>query len=194
MTLPNLGNFNFKQKIVYITIASLALFLLIMYMIILPTVEDIKTLRADIIDQKIDLEKKLSKEKNISILIDKLETIEPQIDKLKSIYINKNRELEFITTLEGIADLHKVSQKIVLSPDNATKEMNYQKIPLSINTEGTYQNLIGYLKELESVGYYINILTLKITNSGGASSRNQRGETNRNNNLILQISADTFWK
>ena len=194
MNLKKLPKTNYKQKIIYLLTVFIALSGIMIYFILLPAIDDIKKLRVEIINQKVDLEKKLSQEKNMTKLSDKIKKIEPQIDILEKIYINKNRQLEFITLLEGIADKQQVAQKIILNPDNETKELNYCKIPLSIVAQGTYNNLINYLINLEGVNYYINIYSLSLNNSGqsGRTSRSPGSEAEQN--LVLRISAYTYWK
>ena len=194
MNLKKLPKTNYKQKIIYLSAVFIALSGIIIYFVLLPAINDIKKLRAEIINQKVDLEKKLSQEKNMTKLSDKIKKIEPQIDILENIYINKNRQLEFITVLEGIADKQQVAQKIVLNPENETKELNYYKTPLSIVVQGTYNNLINYLINLENINYYINIYSLSLNSSGqsGRTSHPPGGEAEQN--LVLRISAYTYWK
>lgn len=161
------------------------------YFVIIPAISSIKNIKAEIITQKVNLEKKILKESGVSGLKEKIEKIEPQLNLFDQIFINKNRELEFITTLENIANKNNVSQKINLDPKNSQREHNYEKIPLSINAQGNFLTLLNYIKDLESVAYYINIQKLDFTKVS-ANARNQEEIPANNYNLI--IMANTYWK
>lgn len=194
MILKNFSRINNKQKIFYHILISTIAGLILVYLVILPVVDDIKLLRAEIINQKIDLEKKLSQEKNMSKLSDKVEKIEPRLESLNEIFIDINRQLEFITTLEGTADRHNVSQKIAFDPSSGTRELNYIKAPLNITAQGSFNDLINYLVEIEKINYYINITSANFTAQNIRASNQQPGDSGINTPVSLSLTALTYWK
>lgn len=198
MTLISFNKINERKKITAISIICLLIIIGVAYLIIWPTLNDIKQLRANIITQKIDLEKKIVREKNMNILSEKLKKIEPQLKKFNQIFINQNRELEFITTIEGIAGKNQITQKINLNPASAQNEQIYKKIPLTLDAQGKFQNLMKYLTNLETLNYYINIKSLEITAGQNVGAVFQRTKTNNakqsTDNINIKILADTHWK
>jgi len=179
MNFNNFKKITIKQKIVLFFFIFLLAALTITYTVLIPTIKAIIKEKESIIMQKIELEKKILREKNMVKLSEKLKIIKPQIETIENTFINKNRELEFITTLEGIALRNDVIQKLNLNIDK-NFEKNYIKIPLNINVQGTYDNLIDYIVDLENYKYYININSIQFSFT--------------QDNYSLSISADSYWK
>ncbi len=186
----NLNNLSYKNKILYLTIIFLIIFFTIFYVVIKPSIKNTELLRVQIIDQKVELEKNLTKDARMVKLSDKVKKIEPQIDKINNIFIKKNQELEFITLLEGVASENKITQKINFDPSNAKKFSNYSKSQIKITAKGEYKNIINYLKKLESLQNYINIYSLNLTSSNLSSKQKTLDDKNYINKQInLAISA-----
>lgn len=158
----------------------------VIYFLVLPTIADIKKMKAEIEAQRIDLENKYRKSKNLKKLTANLKKIEGEIEKLDWLFINQNRALEFITTLEEAAAKEGVSQKISLGTTAPLKNYSYKKIPLQIMADGNFISQLRYLANLEALNYYINIKTLEF--STAANDVAAKGGVN------LQISSDTYWK
>lgn len=192
---------NTKQKN-YLSLASFTLLAwLIYYFVILGAMTEVKRLRGDIISEKIKIEKNIAREKNMSELSDVVKKIEPQMEKFSQIFINYNRELEFITQLENIAAKNNVKPSLNLlsaEKDSEKTDNFYSKVPISIEASGNFDDLINYIIELESLKYYININKLDI--SSISSSRSQLLSSpdlpgaQTGNNYTVSMSATTYWK
>ena len=175
--------FDLKKKIIFSLAALFAVIFTVIYLIVIPTVSDIRKMGKEIESQRTDLEKKYLKGQNLKQLSENLKKIEPQLGKLDRIFINRNRELEFITTIEGMAQSNEVTQKINLAASPEPETQEFKKMPLQLYAQGNFKNLINYLLGLESLFYYINIKSLELF--PGSSNL---GEIN------LLITADTFWQ
>lgn len=182
------------EKKIILSIIFLVLFILsIIFFIILPAVKDIKDIRDDIDSQRIDLEKRYINGQNIRSLSEKLNKVESQIAILDQSFINKNCGLEFITTLEEIADKNKIVQKINLSAQINKNDDLYKKIPVQFFTQGNFLNQLNYLIDLEALNYYINIKSIEIISGNFKSLDPNDGDSNQSRvNMIIQ--ADTYWK
>jgi Tfp pilus assembly protein PilO len=185
MTLSK-NKLNTTQNIFIVLAIFFISILLIIYLLIFPSINNIKNLRISIVNQKIDEATRISKEKNMDRLNEKLKKIEPELEQVKNIFLVRDRELEFITALEGIADKDNISQKINLNTDTATNLQQIKKIPITITITGTFQNFIKYLNDLENLRYYININTVNLASTQNMSSG---AET-----VTAQISALTYWQ
>ena len=137
-------NLNAKSKMIYSIILFLVVCLILIYAIVSPNVKKIKYLQKLIIGQKIEAEQNLIRQQNLSSVTKKIKQIEAQIDTLNSVFIKNNKELEFITTLEGIAAKNNVNQTININFDATTAKQGYEIISLSLNLSGTYNNLINF--------------------------------------------------
>ena len=179
MNLINIKKIGLKQKAIMLFVSFTVINCLIVYLVILPTIKTIKNQSDLIVVQKIELEKRMSRVNNMANLSEKLKKVEPKKDTIEQTFINKNRELEFITTLEGIAEKNNVVQKINLESVKPG-EQSYFKTPLNINASGEYNSLLNYIINLETLKYYINIKSLQFS-----SAQDQ---------YTLVVLADTFWK
>ena len=194
--------FNLKNKIIASTAGFMAIILCLIYFIVIPTAEEIKAMGNNIERQRLDLEKKYIKGQSLKQLMENFEKIEPKLEYLDKIFANKNRELEFITSLENEANKNQVAQKINLSAPQAIQNQNFQKIKLQLATEGKFIRQLKYLIDLESLSYYINIKSLELSSlqAGKQAAPSSEGaeETSASINdggrVNMSASADTYWE
>lgn len=186
--IMNFEKNNLKHKISTNTIIFIIAFLVIFYFAIFTAIQDINLLRASVISDKIETEKKLNREQSMSTLAVKLKKIESDLNKLDNIFIDKNNQLAFITTLENIANYNKVAQNINLSPVTATTNQRIAKSIITINAKGKYLDIVNYLQDIESLNYYVNITSINITLVSPTDGQTKQDLVN------LNLSADTYWK
>ena len=191
MNLNNNLNLDIKKKITIRVLTSLILCFLIIYFFTFPMLKKIKTQKEDIIAKKIELEDRISKDKNIINLNEQIKKIEPDLLELDKIFINMNRELDFITLLESVANNNNIEQKLNISP-NQTKKNNdiYQAQPLIINANGKFKNIIQYIADLEAITYYITINSININRAGNTG----KNDESPSDSVRLTIDALTYWK
>jgi len=180
-----------KQKIYVIVLTFIIFIVLMTYLIIIPSLKKIKKTRVDILNQKIELKQSMDQSKNLNQLKEKINNIEPELKKLDKIFINKNRELDFITSLEAIAEQYNIEQNINLNPGK-NEEKGYKSSPITINLEGNYLDILQYLRTIESSQYYININSINL----GLSSSNNNSQLKNNEDIKVSmiIGADIYWK
>lgn len=197
MIFDKYQKFNLKNKIIAALVGFALVIFGLIYFIVVPTVRDIKTMGGAIEEQMTDLEKKYIRGNSLKRLTEDLKKIEPNLSLLDQVFINKNRELEFITTLENEANNSRVSQKINLSSPDAAANQEFQKNSLQLLAQGEFNRQLRYLINLESLSYYINIKSLEITPTGGKTEVNNQepaATENGADNLNLLIDANTYWK
>ncbi len=198
MTLELNKKTSHQNKLLINIILFIIFVIFVVYFILIPTLDKIKKLRIDIANTKIEINSALEKGKNINNQADKLKTIESQIEKLDKVFINRNRELEFITTLEGLASKNNVEQTFDLKniPDFETSE--FLTIPILIKVKGEFNDVINYLIDLETMAYYVNISNLEMTTTGrkkdASFSINQDNLANNSNIITADITANTYFK
>ncbi len=194
MNIEKIIKFDLKNKIAVSLIGFLLIIFSLVYFIVWPTIRDIKIMGSEIDAQKIDLEKKYIKGQNLKQLTENLKKIEPKLELLEQIFINRNRELEFITSLENEANKNRVNQKINLSAPASTENQNFQKIGLQLFTQGGFNNLLAYITDLESLSYYINFKTLELSpGSAGQAVKAADNQEPPEVNLNLFLSSETYW-
>lgn len=171
---------NIKRKITILVLIIIAITGLIIYFIILPTINDIQKISQSIYAEKVDLEKKYQRGQLLRKTIEEFKQIEPEKERLKSAFIVEGQELEFITTLETIANSFNLVQSLQLRPSQGKKEKNYYLLPLQITTQGNFTDTLKYLKKLEGLNYYFNSSAIKISGN------------NQNDSITLVIDGQIY--
>ena len=193
---------NYEQlgsKKIYVNLAIYGLIVVLaIYFLLLPTIADILSLREQIIDQKITLERNLNRERDIIKLVNKMNRIKPELAKLDQAFINSSREIEFINTLEGLAGENNITMNISLNETGEKANDIFEKINLTIQTQGSFENLLKFLADIEKMNYYININYFEFaSNQGGArdfSPKNADEMILSNASVSMRLGAETYWK
>ncbi len=198
MTLSNSKLFQKKQQSFIKLIIYITAILILLFLFIKPSINEIKKTHNNILNEKIKIQKNIDREKNMSKLSEEVKEIEPRMEKFSQIFINQNRELEFITQLEKLAKDNNVKQNLNLQQSKKTTSQNtYSETPINIDVQGSMNNALNYLQELERLNYYININNLKLstkTISGFKSSFEEDNSPNKKEVVILNIKALSYWK
>ena len=165
-------------------IAALAVTLLaIIFFLMIPAIGDIKNLNQKIIGQRTLLESRYEKRLSIKTSIQNYNALRPQIPALlDAIYLTSGNEIEFITSMETLADKHNVQQTITFNDQTGEAvTQNKKKIPIEIFLNGNYANILMYLKNLEKLNFYLIIesvsLVPRINDTSGSVKMLLKGYT-----------------
>ncbi|MCK5416065.1 type 4a pilus biogenesis protein PilO [Candidatus Parcubacteria bacterium] len=181
-----------KQKALNSSIFIIILIILIVYLAVIPTIKKIKKISTEIINEKINIVNKVSREKNIKKLTVELKEIEPKIADFKKIFINEKNQIEFIESLEKLANKHNIEQTITIKPPDNIPLNKLTTVSITIDSKGELSNMNNYLKALESLDYQININDINFDTKTISSV--DGNSTNINTIASMKILADTFWK
>lgn len=192
MNLEKYKKIDFRKKIIISSFIFPLIILGLVLFVAFPTIKDIKKMRDEIEAQRVDLEKKYIKGQSLKKLSEDLKEIEPELHKLDKMFIDKEKVLEFITTLEETANAENVSQKINLSP--AQGEGYFLTTPLQIFTSGNFLRQVNYLTKLEALNYYINIKSFEISAAAPAKNAPKDAEKAPESSVNMLFSADTYWQ
>lgn len=181
-----ISNLTTRHKaVIYISltlIISIGLFLIIGW----PSIKEIKNLSTQIEEQRSQLEELYLRGKNIKQTLQQYHEIKPTINSIDNIYVKHGEELKFITTLESIANAQGINQepKIVSQPNNPNT------LQLELNTTANLNRIIKYLMGLESLDYYINIDTIRLSKSSSRANNS----TNTNPELSTIFLATLYYQ
>ena len=178
-------NMNWKLNIERRTILILTLFVImiavILFVLILPTINYIKTLNTQTYDLRQYLEKKYESNHSLLNSKQKIEEIKVASADYENYIFFKGDELKLITQLESLSSLYQITQKI--DSTDLDKPLN-NSIHISLVLNGNYQNLLQYLTALEKQNYFVNIENLQF--SPGFSLANNNTEASvLNLDLVL---------
>lgn len=197
MKLSFWNKLNSKNKNITIVTIVLIFNAAAIYFFILPTIDKIKSLRNEILNIEIDSANKITQEKNSSDLNNKIRKIQPQLDKINSIFINQNREIEFINALEDLAGKYNVSQKLNIDFNSPVKGETFSIVPVAIDANGSFNYIISYLSALEAMSYYINVDSVSFAASANGESADSSGrpfESKGSSAVDLNITGHSYWK
>ncbi len=112
-----------------------------------------------------------------------LSTIAKNIDAFRGRFgnislwaVREGHELEFITTLENLAETNGVKQDLSIEMVNQKELSPWEKTaPFKLSIEGDYASVIRHLSSLDSLPYLMSMSSLTMT---GSSSDPRQGSTN----------------
>jgi len=191
MNLSLNKNFNTKQKISNTSFLTLLFVLLIVYFVIFPSLDNIKDKKNEIIAEKIKIEKNKIYQLTSKNQENQLKNIETDLEKIEQIYINRNKELEFITTLEGLAKTNNVEQKIDILFARETKKEEISEIPISLSATGNFENILSYLRNLNNLPFLINV---DLINLEKISNEATIGDNISESKISVGVSGVTYWR
>ena len=175
-----------RQKMILISVLFAISIAGASYFLLIPTIDKIKLTNKQIANLKIKIINDQEKEKNIDQLTEKLNTIQPQIEKLDNIFIKTGQELEFIIAIEKIAEQNNIIQTIDIQSSIVDKKNTaFKQTPLEINAKGAVNSIYNYLSDMESMGYYYSIEEFSL------NSITLPGEDKKQVNLHLL--GTTYW-
>jgi Tfp pilus assembly protein PilO len=198
MNLPYWSKLNGKNKSIFVILIILLINISIIYFVVWPTIDNIEKLNKNILQNIIDTENQTAQNQQAGELNNKLKKIEPQINRINTIFISKNRELEFINALDAIASTssYKITQITSIDFKNPQKQDGFNKVSISIDASGDFDSLVKYFLALESMNYYINIESVSFysnySNKNIIISDNQ--QVSEDNLVNLKITGYSFWK
>jgi Tfp pilus assembly protein PilO len=190
------NNADYKIKLLTHVSISVVAFALVLYFGIISPAAKIIKIKNNINSAKANLENNYITGANLRVLSESLKTVEPQLDKVNGIFVKKDEALDFITAVEGVADVAGVSQKINLSAAgrNTSKTKTNESITISLSSSGSFSKEMDYLTKLESLNYYINIKSLEMVNNSYEQSPQISGESISSKQISMQIAAETYWQ
>jgi len=175
----------------------------IIIFVIYPSMQQIYLTTNNILIIKNDLSSQKINSYSLSDVIENYHKYESKINELDKVIRAQDRELEFITTLEVIADKYDLEQKINMDEiETIAEDSDFKKMPLQLSLEGDYQNQLRYLQNVETLPMYINIKNINmsykkqmnniINNLSIEEDTDQIYSSNQN--IIMNITAETYWQ
>lgn len=172
-----------KKQIASISLLILSGLLLLSIAFISKTIYDIKTLSNSIHRQRVELEKKYETGQSLKDLVRSLKQMEPRMLALQTALLPADDTLTFINDLENTAETYHLDQVIRLA-DFEKENQPIVATPIQLTINGTYENLIDYLAELDTKPYYFNITKLTID----SEPTNRAVQT-----VTASIEANIYW-
>ncbi len=124
--------------------------ILIAYLVIVRTVQEIKELNQTISYERSALESRYAHRARAKNILSDLKMARVSLPELESSLLRQGQELGFVTVLEEAAAAHNIEQKIQISPREG-KEPFGDKVPINLIINGAWSDTLRYLRELEKM-------------------------------------------
>lgn len=181
-----------KRKIYIVIAGTVVAAAIVSVLIIYPAIANIRNFNTEIYNQRLEIETRylLSHGPGRDININKIREEEA---KLSSIFIKKDQELEFITSLENAAQANNLEQQIKLQPINKETTALIQSAPMQISLKGSFRDILQYLQSLEKLSYYININSINLNNP---TTKKEAATAQKATSITInaEITALTYWE
>jgi len=185
-------NIDLKKKILFGLSFNFFVLFLIIYFIIIPYKDIILKTKSKIISGRVALQTRLILEQKNSKISQKINTVKPDLKIIDGVFITEGDELNFITSLENLAEINNLKLNITLGLDNKDKKTS--SLPLKLTLNGNYNNVMNFIGGLENLRYYINILDLDLSNTSEQANSSRKNSATINTNTKLNINALAYWQ
>lgn len=179
MKLPS----SLKNHFLLTTLIFIILMLIIIFFVIRPSWREIVSIDAKVIEQRIQLETLYTRGQLQKKVTEKYNEIKNEAAFLDEILLKENQELQYITSLESIADSLGLNLQITIGENQKLPVDGLSALPFSFVVSGNWRNIVSWLDKVESLPYYTNIAEITITSRPEDPERTSLG-----------ITATTFWQ
>lgn len=111
--------------------------------------------------------------------------------KIESIFLQKKNTINFINTLENIAQQNNCEITLDLQEPNSESDAN--NFNAKINIECEFNNIINFISDLERENFYVNYNSISLSRN---SQQNINNNFSNESNQIISADLDvqTFWQ
>ena len=139
-----------------------ALSLLLIFLVISPLFNQIKSESSNLIAQKNKLAESEVKIKNIQDFEVSFKQYQPNLEKINELFIDISEPIGFIKFLEQEATSSQLSIEIAPPVLKEEKDAPWRSLEFSLNLEGSAPKFLRFLDRLESSPYLVEPLNLSI--------------------------------
>ncbi len=141
-------------------VSFFAFILLILFYIIIPTINEIKKINQYIYQERKDSEIKFQISKKNKEIRQNYFKIKPYFSRLNDIYLIEDKKIDFFVFMEKKAQERNLKINTNLFPLESANALAFK-----IELEGIYFDFLKFLIDLEGTDYYININEISINDA-----------------------------
>lgn len=181
MTMPKI----FKNHFLLTSVIFAGLFLVIFFLLVIPTIRQINKINKDVFEERKRLENLYASGQLQKKVIGRYNQAKEKAGFLEEIFLREGQELEYITKIENAAAAADVSVKINLGESEAEGNPDLSKLRFSFEGKGGWENLLQWLQKIEATPQYTNISEITAVASAERNSTSTAAS--------LKINAETYW-
>lgn len=167
---------------------------------LIPAFHRINNNYAEFQKEKLEIERLFTEGSTKEALSGNVQGMASQFQELQSGFIAPGAEVEFIRFLENLGSSHNIKQMIQLNEPGVHEKTDFFPfVVMSLKMQGTFEDFLSYLTELEQSSYYINITAITIASESGSADFSSiseiflGGET-ASKTLSASIAGEVFWQ
>jgi len=196
-----------QSKPIVSAVVFLAVAVLIVLVVILPSVREIQDVNERIRTQRRALEFLYKQGQSFRIAAKEYETVKKDVPFIETSYFELGEELAAITGFEAIATRVGVEQAITLdtaqsAPIKGQADTPYRRVLIRLDMVASFNQLIRILKEIETLPQYVNVLNVAVSSDergipimrGLPQIPQEDVVVDAGKKLRASISAATYWK
>ena len=153
---------SFKKRKYLIILTFGGVFLLIIFLVVLPLLTEIKADSQELKEQQKNLIKLQTELANLQRFQEKYQNLK-ELQRIKNFFVNPDLPVDFISFLEQKAKREQLSLEISTLSPKQTPEEQYPSLRFLLKSEGPFPHFYNFLAVLEKAPYLIEIETLNIS-------------------------------
>lgn len=153
------------RRIPFIVVAFILTVIGVPMGVIWPSVKQIRETSEGIYREYQYLEERSLRGKNIKQAKKEYDELAPRLPELRTMAIEPGEELKFITEIETLAAVHKITETINLDIDNRAVAGEYYTVPVELTLRGSYRDIIKFIAALESTPIVTSFKTFSLTSA-----------------------------
>ncbi|MBI4360009.1 MAG: hypothetical protein HY564_02865 [Candidatus Jacksonbacteria bacterium] len=180
-----------KRQFISLFIMVIGFFSGAIFFFFIPTFNRIRTDYAEFLKERTEIERLLEEGSTKEKLLKHIDDLSDEFQDLQNGFIVRGKEVEFITFLEDLGSSHNIKQTIQLNEPVVHQKTDFFPFALmSLKMQGTFEDFLRYLTELEQSPYYVNVTSLTITGEDVAVAESEQilPET-----LSINAMGEVFW-
>ncbi len=164
------GNMSLKKKLLFNISVILGIVILLGTALLFLS-SKIQDKAEQISDAKKELNIRSKTVESIALFRRKSEQVQPYLRELQNMLITKDDLINIPKDLKSIAQQNQVNLQITFGVDTPRTETEPGEINIAITTEGSFDNLIKFLKDLENSRYFVKLNKVDLTARGDDNFR-----------------------
>ena len=159
-----------NNKIYTTLFILLAVFLILIVFLIWPLFREIQKNSADLVSAKNNIATLNAQTSQITNFKDNYQSYKPELDKIDQLFADPNNLIGFIEFLENTASNSQVTSKISLQPSSFGPNQTPKGAPQDFimfqsSLQGSFSQVMDFIKKIEAGPYLVEIENLNIQNS-----------------------------
>lgn len=157
--------------------------------VVVPTILSIRDIRAEIAGEHAKIQDRYLRRSELKESLQDLQKVRSGVAALTAVGIRQGSELDFVQALEDAATATHVRQDLQLRTADQKDISSWERnVPVIIGVEGTYTDVLRYLKLIETLPYYTNInsFTMRSTRLPGT-------DINTAADVRLDLLGNVYW-